>query len=382
LASDTAPATSRPTLSVIVPTYRESGNIPVLFERMKAALDGLSWEMIVVDDDSPDGTSEVAFAIATSDRRLRCLRRVNRTGLAGAVIEGWMSSSADFVAVIDGDLQHDERILPKMYAALEAGSFDLAIGTRVGENEGLSAARRKLSNLGKWFFDRIAGTPVTDPMSGFFMIRRDVVSELAPRLSPDGFKILVDVILSSGRSLKIVETPYQFRKRVSGESKLTPLVGLDFLGLVAHHASGGLLPNRFVLFSLIGAIGLVVHFLALATFRAWLGTSEFQPEQFAATLVAMGSNFVLNNEITYRPQRYRGPALIGGFLAFALGCSVGVIANINVASWLYRSNQVWWAAGLSGALLSVVWNYAVSTNLIWRPRRRRMRRAAALAAPR
>ena len=380
MASDAAPETSRPTLSVIVPTYRESANIPVLFERMKAALDGLPWEMIVVDDDSPDGTSEVAFAIAASDRRLRCLRRVNRTGLAGAVIEGWMSSSADLVAVIDGDLQHDECILPKMYAALKGGSYDLAIGTRVGDDDGLSPARRKLSNLGKWFFHRIAGAPVADPMSGFFMIRRDVVSDLAPRLSPDGFKILVDVILSSGGRLRIVETPFKFRRRYSGESKLTPLVGMDFLGLVAHHASGGVLPNRFVLFSLIGAIGLVVHILALSAFRAWLGASGFQAEQIGATLVAMGSNFALNNEITYRAQRYRGAAMIAGFLAFALGCSVGLLANINVASWLYRSNQVWWAAGLAGALLSVVWNYAVSTNLIWRPSRRRARRAAPAAA--
>ncbi len=373
--SDTAPAKSRPTLSVVVPTYREAANIPVLFERMKTALEGLPWEMIVVDDDSPDGTSELAFAIAASDRRLRCLRRVNRTGLAGAVIEGWMSSSADLVAVIDGDLQHDERILPKMYGALEAGSSDLAIGTRLVDGEGLSPARQKLSDLGKWFFNRIAGAPVTDPMSGFFMIRRDLVSDLAPRLSPDGFKILVDVILSAGGSLKIVETPYRFRKRVAGESKLTPLVGLDFLGLVAHHASGGVLPNRFVLFALIGAIGLVVHILALSTFRAFLGTSDFQSGQIAATLVAMGSNFVLNNEITYRTHRYRGPAMIGGFVAFALGCSVGALANINVASLLYKSNQVWWAAALAGALLSVVWNYAVSTNLIWRPRRRPSRRA-------
>ena len=360
----------RPTLSVVVPTYRESANVAVLFERMKAALEGLPWEMIVVDDDSPDGTSEIAFALAASDRRLRCLRRVNRTGLAGAVIEGWMSSSADLVAVIDGDLQHDERILPKMYALLEAGSADLVIGTRVGGGEGLSAARQKLSNLGKWFFHRIAGAPVTDPMSGFFMIRRDVVSRLAPRLSPDGFKILVDVILSAGGTLKIVEAPYKFRKRLAGESKLTPLVGLDFLGLVAHHATGGVLPNRFVLFALIGAFGLLVHILTLSAFRAWLGTSDFQSAQIAATLVAMGSNFALNNEITYRTQRYRGPAMILGFVAFAVGCSVGALANIDVASWVYRSNRVWWAAGLSGAVLSVVWNYAVSTNLIWRPRRR------------
>jgi dolichol-phosphate mannosyltransferase len=363
---------SQPTLSVVVPTYRESANVPVLFERVKAALEGVPWEMIVVDDDSPDGTSEVAFDLAGSDRRMRCLRRVNRTGLAGAVIEGWMSSSADLVAVIDGDLQHDERILPKMYQMLAEGMGNLVVGTRLmdGTEGGLSPARQKLSDLGKWFFRRIAGEPVADPMSGFFMIRRDIVSRVAPRLSPDGFKILVDVILSAGGGLKIVEAPYKFRKRVAGESKLTPLVGLDFLGLVAHHASGGLLPNRFVLFALIGASGLIVHILALSAFRFWLEPTDFRLEQGVATLVAMASNFVLNNEITYRTHRYRGLRMMGGFAAFVLGCSAGALANIDVASWVYRSNKIWWAAGLSGAVLSVVWNYAVSTNLVWRPRRR------------
>lgn len=373
MASDEAPGRSKPTVSVIVPTYRESANIPILFERIKRVLNGAPWELVVVDDDSPDGTSSVAFALAAEDRRIRCLRRVNRSGLAGAVIEGWMSSSADFVAVIDGDLQHDESILPKMYEALARGSGNLAIGARIRNASGsgsLSPARQALSDLGAWFFRRIAGTTVADPMSGFFMIRREIVSRLAPRLSPDGFKILVDVILSAGGGLKIVEIPYEFRKRNAGESKLTPLVGIDFLGLVVHHATAGILPIRFVLFAMIGAGGLIVHILTLSAVLHWFGTLTFDAGQLIATIVAMGSNFILNNEITYRPYRFQGPGMVVGFLAFALGCSVGALANLNVASWLYRADQTWWLAGLAGALLSVVWNYAVSTNLIWRRRRR------------
>jgi dolichol-phosphate mannosyltransferase len=367
-------ARSTPTLSVVVPTYQESTNIPVLFERIKVALKSAPWELIVVDDDSPDGTSNVAFALAAEDRRVRCLRRVNRSGLAGAVIEGWMSSSADFVAVIDGDLQHDESILRAMYDALANGSGNLAIGTRLRDansDGGLSPARQALSDLGAWFFRRIAGAAITDPMSGFFMMRREIVSRLAPRLSPDGFKILVDIILSAGGDLTIIEIPYVFRKRLAGESKLTPLVGIDFLGLVVHHATGGVLPIRFVLFATIGAVGLVVHIAALSAALHWIRMSTFDSGQLIATLLAMASNFILNNEITYRTHRYRGASLIGGFAAFALGCSVGVLANIDVASWMYKANQTWWAAGLAGALLSVVWNYAVSTSLVWRPGRRR-----------
>jgi dolichol-phosphate mannosyltransferase len=359
----------RPTLSVVVPTYRESANVPVLFERLKTVLDGLPWEMIVVDDDSPDGTYDVAFAIAVKDSRLRCLRRVNRSGLAGAVIEGWLASSADFVAVIDGDLQHDESIIPNMYSALAADQGDLVVGTRIPDAAtpaGLSPARQRLSDLGAWFFQRMAGIKVKDPMSGFFMTKRAIVARLAPQLSPDGFKILVDVILSANGGLKIVESTYVFRQRQAGESKLSPLVGLDFLGLVAHHASGGVLPTRFVLFAMIGGVGLIVHLVLLSAIIAAMGDNGFDQGQIVATIAAMASNFVLNNEITYRSMRYRGLSIVRGFVIFALLCSVGAIANINIASWLFQSRQVWWAAGLAGALVGVVWNYAASNTFVWR----------------
>src|SRR5271168_2462113 len=281
MASDATPGRSTPALSIIVPTYQESANIPILFERIKVVLNGLPWEMIVVDDDSPDGTSSVAFALAAKDHRVRCLRRVNRSGLAGAVIEGWMSSSADFVAVIDGDLQHDESILRVMYQALANGAGNLAIGTRLRKANGgsLSPARQRLSDLGAWCFRRIGGATVTDPMSGFFMIRREIISRLAPRLSADGFKILVDVILSAGGGLNIVEVPYAFRRRHAGESKLTPLVGIDFLGVVVHHATAGTLPTRFVLFAMIGVVGLVVHVVALSAVLNWSSMLTFDSGQ-------------------------------------------------------------------------------------------------------
>ena len=367
-----ANAPAGPKLSVIVPTYREAANVPRLFERLTQALDGVPWEMVVVDDDSSDGTYDVAYAIARRDPRMRCLRRVNRSGLAGAVIEGWLASSADFVAVIDGDLQHDERILPQMYAALAQGQGDLVIGTRVADPTqpgGLSPARQKLSDLGKWFFSRVAGVEVSDPMSGFFMTKREIVADLAPRLSPDGFKILVDLILSK-RGLKVVEVPYVFRPREAGESKLSPLVGLDFLGLVAHHASGGVLPTRFVLFSMIGGVGLLVHLIVLTILLQGGARHDFTFAQVVATIMAMGSNFVLNNEITYRNRRYRGLGKIGGFLIFGALCGIGAIANINVASVLYHHNGSWGLAGLSGALIGVVWNYAASNTFVWRTRRK------------
>ncbi len=364
---------SRPTLSVIVPTYREAANVPRLFERLAKALDGIPWEMVVVDDNSSDGTYDVAFAIARTDSRLRCLRRVNRTGLAGAVIEGWLASSADFVAVIDGDLQHDETVLPQMYAALVNGEGNLAIGTRVPDPTqpgGLSPARQRLSNLGAWFFGLIAGVDVSDPMSGFFMTRREIVARHAARLSPDGFKILVDLVLTARHELKAVEVPYVFRPRIAGESKLSPLVGLDFLGLVVHHASGGVLPTRFVLFALIGGVGLVVHLIVLTLLIDGGDPHDFTISQIVATVAAMASNFVLNNEITYHNRRYRGVGILGGFVMFAALCGVGAVANVNVATVLYHLRGGWGLAGMAGAIIGVVWNYAASNTFVWRTRRK------------
>jgi dolichol-phosphate mannosyltransferase len=359
-------------VSVIVPTYREAANVPVLFARLQSALAGSGWEMIVVDDDSPDGTSHVAFALAAQDRRIRCIRRVNRLGLAGAVVEGILSSSAEFVAVIDGDLQHDETVLPKMLQALNGGGADLAIGTRVKEDDGergLSPARQKLSDAGAEFFKRISRLSVTDPMSGFFMIRRQIVGDVAPKLSSDGFKILADILLCAPAGLRIVETPYVFRKRRAGESKLSPLVAMDFLGLLVHHASAGVLPIRFVLFAAVGGFGLIIHLCVLKLLLQTSALPSFEAAQFVATLAAMTSNFLLNNEVTYREYRYRRWDKLRGLLLFALVCSVGVVVNVDIATWLFNFDHIWWVAGFAGALVGVVWNYAVSTSFVWRRRR-------------
>ena len=357
-------------LSVIVPTYCEAQNVAILFDRLKTALASLDWEMIVVDDDSPDGTADIVFALAAHDRRIRCIRRVGRNGLAGAVIEGFLSSSAPLVAVIDGDLQHDESILPQMARRLMSGEGNLAIATRVRDAglQGLSTTRQKLSDAGAAVFRLISGLKVRDPMSGFFVIRRDVIARIAGKLSPDGFKILADILLVEGRGLRIVETPYVFRERQAGESKLSPLVGMEFLGLLAHHASAGILPLRFVLFASIGAFGLVVHLTVLRSLLIIWSKDSFVASQLVATLAAISSNLILNNEITYRANRYRGLNKLVGLALFAALCSVGIVANINIASWMFAFQHVWWVAGFAGALVGVVWNYAVSSSFVWRRR--------------
>ena len=355
---------------MVVPCYNERANVAPLVAMLDAVLGGLRWEVVFVDDDSPDGTAAEARRIGLADGRVRCIRRIGRRGLASAVVEGALSSSAAYIAVMDGDLQHDERRLPDMLAALRRGGCDLAIGSRYvegGDAAGLASPwRRRLSTLGIGLAQRLLPVRLTDPMSGFFMLPRPLFETLAPRLTARGFKILLDLVLSAPKGLRVVEIPVQFRAREAGESKLDVLVLAQFATLLLDKGTGGILPLRFVAFACVGVLGVLVH-LAVLTVGERLA-QPFGASQIAATLVAMAFNFQLNNQITYRDQRLRGARLWRGFLLFMVVCGIGAVANVGIARMLYRSHTDWTLAGAMGAVIGVVWNYAVSATLVWRRR--------------
>jgi dolichol-phosphate mannosyltransferase len=357
------------TLSVVVPCYNERDNIGPMVAALGAALGGIAWEVIFVDDDSPDGTAQAARALAAADPRVRCIRRIGRRGLSSAVIEGALSSSADYVAVIDGDMQHDETRLPLMLAALQGGA-QLAVGSRHvagGDSAGLSSPlRERLSTTGIRVAQLVTGTKVNDPMSGFFMLRRDLFEALAARLTGQGFKILLDLILASPQKLDIVEIPYKFRPRAAGESKLDALVLAQFAGLLIDKALRGTVPLRFITFALVGAFGVLVNLVVLEIAQA--AGLDFGAAQTAGTIVAMVANFQLNNQLTYRAQRLKGRKVWRGLLLFLVVCSLGAFANIGIARALYAEHGSGLLAGAAGAAVGVVWNYAVSATLVWRVR--------------
>ncbi|MBA5779029.1 glycosyltransferase family 2 protein [Stappia sp. F7233] len=358
-----------PTLTVVLPTYNERDNVPVMIARLDAVLKGVDWEVIVVDDNSPDGTSDVARKVARHDPRVRVIRRIGRRGLSGACIEGMLASSARFVAVMDADLQHDETLLPKMLAHLESGEADLAVASRHVEGgnigHGLTKIRAAGSNLANGLARKLLGVTLSDPMSGFFMISRSEAERLAPSLSTQGFKILLDIVASARGSLRIVELPFVFRERIHGESKLDTLVTLDYLGLLVSKLFGDFVSIRFLMFSMVGASGVVVHLAALKFTLDLLG-APFNAAQTIATFVAMTWNFFLNNRLTYRDRRLTGMAALRGLLTFYAVCSVGVLANVGVANLIYENQPVWWFAGAAGAAMGAVWNYAASSVLTWR----------------
>ncbi len=357
------------TLTVVVPCYNERANVAPMVAALDAALAGLAWEVVFVDDDSPDGTAAAAREIARHDPRVRCIRRIGRRGLSSAVIEGALSSSADYIAVIDGDLQHDETRLPLMLQALANGA-DMAVGSRHvegGDSSGLSSPLRvKLSETGIRVAQMVTKTSITDPMSGFFLLPRPLFEQLAARLTGQGFKILLDLILAAPSRLTIAEIPYKFRPRIAGESKLDVLVLAQFAGLLIDKLIGGAVPLRFISFALVGGFGVLVNLLVLQLARST--GLDFATSQTIGTIVAMVANFQLNNQLTYRAQRLKGPRAWRGLLLFLAVCSLGAIANVGIARALYAENGSTLFSGAAGAAVGVVWNYAVSATLVWRVR--------------
>jgi dolichol-phosphate mannosyltransferase len=362
-------------LAVVIPTYNEKANIAAIVERVERVLAGTCHEIIFVDDDSPDGTSEAVRSIALHRHNVRLIRRIGRRGLSSACLEGMMSTAAPYVAVMDGDLQHDESILPRMLTQARDGQLDLVIASRhvEGASMGEFAAQRvRLSNLGLALSRAVLHVTVSDPMSGFFLADRRFIDDSIYGTSGVGFKLLVDLLASAKRPVKFAEVPYTFRLREAGQSKLDLMVGFEYLYLVLDKLTGGLIPPRFAMFTVVGSAGVVIYLAALGLLYSE-GHASFQTSQIVATLLAMTANFLLNNLFTYRDARLRGSRLLTGLLTFYAACAVGSAINLSVSGDLLRHGLPWILSGLAGLAISSVWNYGVTSVTTWRAKRRRTR---------
>jgi dolichol-phosphate mannosyltransferase len=356
-------------LTVVVPTYNERDNVAPLLARLEAALAGIAWEVIYVDDDSPDGTAAQVRRLARSDPRVRCLQRIGRRGLSSAVVEGMLASSAPYLAVIDADLQHDERLLPHMLAALKAEDLDIVVGSRHAAGGGTGAWERRrvaISAVATRLARLVVSADLSDPMSGFFMLSRPAFERSVRHLSGQGgFKILLDLFASTPVPFRFKELPYVFAERQHGESKLDSFIVWEYLMMLAEKLTGGYVPARFLSFAIVGGSGVAVHF---ATLFAALHFVAFPIAQAIAATVAMTSNFVLNNQLTYRDRRLKGRQFLSGLISFYAVCGLGAVANVGVASAVFAHHYTWWVSGLAGTAVGVVWNYAVSSVLTWRRR--------------
>lgn len=364
---------ARMELAVILPTFNERESVPVVLEALARALEGIEWEVVFVDDHSPDGTAELVREIALENPRVRIVERIGRRGLSSACIEGMLATATPYLAVMDADMQHDESLLRKMLERIKSEKLDIIVASRniEGGSMGTFAQSRVwLSQLGARISSLVCRCEVSDAMSGFFLLDRKFFQLVAGKLTGTGFKILVDLLASSPRPVRLGEIPYHFRDRQHGESKLDVNAELEYLFLVVDKLVGRAIPTRFVVFVLVGSLGLVIHLgvLALLHFRTLIG---FSRAQAAATVVAMTFNFLLNNSVTFRDRRLKGWRLLRGLVYFYVACSVGAIINVSFAEFLNERGVPWYLAGISGMAISSVWNYGVNTVITWRRSRPR-----------
>ena len=368
-------------LAIIIPTLNERDNVEPILDRLDRVLAGIAWEVVFVDDDSPDGTACVARQIAQSRPNVRVIQRIGRRGLSSACIEGMLATSAPYLAVMDGDLQHDESLLPGMLARIKEAKLDIVVASRhveggsVGE---LPRHRRMISDLGRRVSAAVCRCELRDPMSGFFLLDRRFLEETVYDLSGISFKILVDLLSSSRRPVRLEEIPYRFRTRLHGQSKLDTITLLEYLFLVADKSVGRFVPVRFVMFGLAGVVGVFVHLAVLSIL--FLGEhSSFLTAQAAATIAAMTVNYIVNNEVTYRDRRRRALQFWKGLALFELACSIGAFSNFAIASFAYKGGLPWYIAATLGLMISSVWNFSVTSVITWRDQRL-LRTAAARRA--
>jgi dolichol-phosphate mannosyltransferase len=359
-----------PLLSIVIPTFNEAANVEELVARLSASLREIAWEAVFVDDDSPDGTAELIRSIAQRDARVRCIQRIGRRGLSSACIEGILATSAPYVAIMDADLQHDERILIEMLDRLRGENLDIVVGSRYVQGGSLGdwqSDRAAMSHFATKLSRLVVKADLKDPLSGFFMVRRHSFMLAAHRLSSLGFKILLDLFASAPKPLQFREVPFKFRNRFAGESKLDSVAMWDYGMLLLDKMIGHVVPVRFVMFSIVGAVGLGIHLSVLAVMLS-IPNVAFDLAQATATMVAMTGNFLLNNYLTYRDKRLHGARLITGLLTFYAACGVGAIANIGAASYIFEHNYSWWLSGIAGVAIVAVWNYAATSIFTWRNR--------------
>jgi dolichol-phosphate mannosyltransferase len=355
-------------LSIVVPTFNESLNVRELLHRIEMSLGAIGWEILFVDDDSPDGTAAVVRDLARTDPRVRCLQRIGRRGLSSACIEGMLGTAAPIIAVMDADLQHDETALTKMLSMIEHDGADIVIGTRYaqgGSTGDWNESRKAMSRLATLASRVILKKPVSDPMSGFFMMKRKLLDSTVRGLSGLGFKILLDILSTAkNQTFQIAEVPFHFRNRFAGESKLDDMVIWEYAMLLADKTIGRFIPVRFLTFSIIGGFGVLVHMSILALVLKGLEFS-FTTAQSIATGIAMIFNFAVNNVLTYRDRQLKGWAWFGGLLNFMIACSIGALANVGIATYLFEGQTQWILAGFAGVLVGAVWNYALTQIYTW-----------------
>ncbi len=360
-----------PELSVVVPTYDEAANVPVLIERLQSALDGIAHEIVVVDDDSPDGTWRVVEEIGTRLPHVRVIRRIGAKGLSGAVVTGLHAARGRCVAVMDADGQHDETILPDMLERVRGGD-EVCVGSReaAGGSYGTFSRKRLLMSRGaRWLAGRMLGESVGDPMSGYFAMSREFMLRTIGEVNPQGFKILLEFI-ARGRPGRVSEVGYTFRDRLHGATKLNATVALEYLLALVDLRFGWLVPNQFVKFGLVGLTGSLVNFAGFAAAQA--AGAPIPLAVLVGVELAILWTYTANNFFTFTPMSFRGRDFVLGLALYQLVCCYGLVVQLSVVQTLLSSFPVLstnlgtlYLAYLAGVVFAAVGNYFLHSYYTW-----------------
>jgi dolichol-phosphate mannosyltransferase len=385
------PSETTPLVSIVTPTYNEAANLPILVERVHAALGRVPHEIIVADDDSPDRTWEVGEQLAAEDPTVKVMRRFHDPGLSASVLDGMSMARGEVLVVIDADLQHDTSILPEMIGHVRSGEADVCVGSRstVGGGYGdWASSRRFVSWVATLIARLLLRVPVSDPMSGYFAVSREAYESTAPDINPRGFKILLEFI-GRNRALRVNEVGYEFASRVHGETKLNRSVIRSYLLGVAELRVGRQINPTFVLYALVGIVGLLVNSLVF-TFAEAIGFPEITTglneaiDPIATSFlfsvqVSIFVLFLLNNEFTFWEQRYRGWSMVPAFGVYEVMSLVGTGIHVAVFTTLQNIGFLLGVLGagpsrvvqnLVGAVVALVVNWFLNTTYLWRRRQR------------
>ncbi|MFI5043985.1 MAG: glycosyltransferase [Acidimicrobiales bacterium] len=381
----------QPVLSVVTPTFNEVDNVGLLIDRLHAALDGISHEIIVADDDSPDRTWEAAEKIAAVDSSVTVMRRFHDHGLSSAVLDGMSVARGDHLAIIDADGQHDETVLPRMLAEVREGRADVSVGSRSTEGGGYgdwARSRRLVSWVATLIARMLLRVPVSDPMSGYFVISRTAYEAGAANINPRGFKILLEFI-GRNPSLRVSEVGYTFRNRIHGETKLNRSTIRSYLLAVAELRLGRQVDPALLLYVLVGIVGLAINSIAFAAAEALgfpqvdTGLNEAIDPVYTSFLFSVQVSilvlFVLNNEFTFWEQRYRGWKLAPAFVVYEVMSLIGTGVHVAIFTYLQNVGFLLGILGsgvartthnLIGATVALIVNWYLNTTYLWRRRTR------------
>lgn len=359
-----------PQISIILPTYNEHKNVPILLERLNTALAHIDKEVIVVDDNSPDQTWKVARDLEPQYPWLRVIRRLHDKGLSSAVLAGFAVAEGDFLAVMDADLQHDENALPNFLTAFAQGA-DIVVGSRKVEGGGVenwNIMRRFISWVATMMAQIALHQGVTDPMSGFFAIRKELYQKYREEINPRGFKILLEFVARS-KEAKVKEVGYTFKGRIHGESKLSGKVIYDYIYALYELSLGKYIPLRFIRYVSVGFTGLIVSYVTLLIAR------QFAIEDSTAVSISIEAsiltNFIFNNYWTFKDHKLTGPwNLLRGTVTFHAICLGGALINQALAIWTAQKCGInLYAANALGYIVAAIWNYVINVSVTWKTHR-------------